>query len=171
MSDDLRKQVYEALLARSNNGKLGKRDTKIVADQFDLHIRSVQRLWKRGKTQLKNSIPVVVSSLKKGRVGRKATSVSKPGASSSKSDVTEAGGISGSGTTSISKSGKTSISMPGASSSKSGVTEAGGTCESGTTSMAIKSDLHGFGLHGCVAEAATKSVVSARQRRALGVNG
>jgi hypothetical protein len=151
MSDDLRKQVYEALLDRSNNGKLGKRDTKIVADQFDLHIRSVQRLWKRGKTQLKNSIPVVVSSLKKGRVGRKATSVSKPGASSSKSDVTEAGGISGSGTTSISKSGKTSISMPGASSSKSGVTEAGGTCESGTTSMAIKSDLHGFGLHGCVA--------------------
>jgi hypothetical protein len=72
MSEELRKQVYQALLARSKNGKLGKKDTTIVADQFGLHIRSVQRLWKRGKIQLANSIPVVVSSLKKGKVSRKA---------------------------------------------------------------------------------------------------
>jgi 2-hydroxychromene-2-carboxylate isomerase len=44
MSEDFRKQVYQALLARSKNGKLGKKDTQIVADQFGLHIRSVQRL-------------------------------------------------------------------------------------------------------------------------------
>ena len=61
MSKDLRKQVYQALLARSKNEKLGKKDTQIVANQFGLHIRSVQRLWKRGKIQLANSIPVVVS--------------------------------------------------------------------------------------------------------------
>ena len=72
MSEELRKQVYQDLLARSNNGKLGKKDTTIVADQFGLHIWSVQRLWKRGKTQLVNSVPVVVSSLKNGKVGRKA---------------------------------------------------------------------------------------------------
>ena len=72
MSEELRKQVYQALLARSNNGKLGKKDTAFVAAQFGLHIRSVQRLWKRGKIQLANSVPVVVSSLKKGKVGRKA---------------------------------------------------------------------------------------------------
>ena len=61
MSKDLRKQVYQALLARSKNGKLGNKDTQIVADQFGLHIRSVQHLWNRGKIQLANSIPVVVS--------------------------------------------------------------------------------------------------------------
>ena len=71
MTEHLRKQVYQSLLARSNNGKLGKKDTTIVAEQFGLHIRAVQRLWKRGTTQLANSIPVVVSGLKKGRVGRK----------------------------------------------------------------------------------------------------
>ena len=71
MSAHLRKQVYQALLARSNNGKLCKNDTAIVAEQFGLHIRTVQRLWKRGKIQLANSVPVVVSSLKNGKVGRK----------------------------------------------------------------------------------------------------
>jgi hypothetical protein len=62
-------------LARSNNGTLHQKDTQIVADQFDLHIRTVQRVWKRGKQQLANSVPVVVSSFKKGRVGRKAIAV------------------------------------------------------------------------------------------------
>ena len=71
MREELRKQVYQVLLGRSKNGKLGKKDTQIVGDQFDLHIRSVQRIWKRGKIQLANSVLVVVSSLKKGRVVRK----------------------------------------------------------------------------------------------------
>jgi hypothetical protein len=75
MSDELRKQVYQALLARSKNGKLGKKDTSIVADHFGLHIQAVQRLWKRGKTQLANFIPVDVSSRKKGKCGRKAVPV------------------------------------------------------------------------------------------------
>ncbi|KAG2584495.1 hypothetical protein PVAP13_6KG309118, partial [Panicum virgatum] len=44
MTEHLRKQVYQSLLARSNNGKLGKKDTTIVAEQFGLHIRAVQRL-------------------------------------------------------------------------------------------------------------------------------
>jgi hypothetical protein len=73
--EGLRKQVYQALLARSKNGRLGKKDTKIVADQVGVHIRGVQRLWKRGKTQLANSVPVVFCSLKKGRVGRKVIPV------------------------------------------------------------------------------------------------
>ena len=75
MSKDLRKQVYQALLARSKNGKLGNKDTQIVADQFGLHIRSVQHLWNRGKIQLANSIPVVDSSLKKGKIGHKVIPV------------------------------------------------------------------------------------------------
>ena len=35
MTEDVRKQVYQALLARSKNGTLGKKDTRIVADQFE----------------------------------------------------------------------------------------------------------------------------------------
>ncbi|XP_066374537.1 uncharacterized protein [Miscanthus floridulus] len=72
MIEEVTKQVYQALLATSKNGTLGKKDTRIVADQFGVHIRSVQRLWKRGKNQLAHNIPVVVHSQKKGRCGRKA---------------------------------------------------------------------------------------------------
>ena len=71
MPEEVRKQVYQALLARSKNSKLGKKDTTIVAHQFGVHIRSVQRLWKRGKTQLAHNIPVIVASQKKGRCGIK----------------------------------------------------------------------------------------------------
>ena len=72
MIEDVRKQIYQSLLARSKNRKLGKKDTTIVADQFGVHIRTVQRLWKQGKIQLANNIVVVVASRKKGRSGRKA---------------------------------------------------------------------------------------------------
>jgi hypothetical protein len=68
MTDDMRKQVYQALLARSNNGKLHKKDTQIVAEQFNLHVRSVRRVWSRGKIQLANSVSVVVASLKRGEL-------------------------------------------------------------------------------------------------------
>ncbi|XP_066396308.1 uncharacterized protein [Miscanthus floridulus] len=71
MTEEVTRQVYQALLARSKNGTLGKKDTRIVADQFGVHIRSVQHLWKRGKHQLAHDIPVVVASKKKGRCGRK----------------------------------------------------------------------------------------------------
>jgi hypothetical protein len=71
--EHVRKQVFQALLVRSNNGKLGKQDTTIVAGQFGVKIQSVQRIWKQGKNQLAQNIPVVVVSLKKGRCGRKAT--------------------------------------------------------------------------------------------------
>ena len=72
MTEEVTKQVYKALLKDSKNGKLGKKDTRRVADQFGVHIRSVQRLWKRGKIQLAHNIPVVVASHKKGRSGHKA---------------------------------------------------------------------------------------------------
>jgi len=68
----LRQQVYQALLMRSNNGKLGKHDTTIVGEQFGMKIRTVQRIWKQGKDQLRQNIPVMVPNLKKGRSGRKA---------------------------------------------------------------------------------------------------
>jgi len=75
MTKEVTRQVYQALLARSKNEKLGKKDTRFVADQFGVHIRLVQRLWKRGKIQLAHNIPVVVVSRKKGTCGRKAVPV------------------------------------------------------------------------------------------------
>jgi len=75
MTEEERKQVYQALLARSKNGKLGKDDMKEVATQFGHDRRAVQRLWQRGKIALANNIPVDLGSRKRGRVGRKASPV------------------------------------------------------------------------------------------------
>ncbi|GJN34788.1 hypothetical protein PR202_gb23484 [Eleusine coracana subsp. coracana] len=36
MTLEVRKQVYQALLARSKNGKVGRHDTKEVAAQFNV---------------------------------------------------------------------------------------------------------------------------------------
>ncbi|GJN02325.1 hypothetical protein PR202_ga19664 [Eleusine coracana subsp. coracana] len=71
MTLEVRRQVYQTLLARSKNGKLGKYDTREVAAQFDAHIWSVQILWKQGKIPLAEGTPVNVASRKKGRSGRK----------------------------------------------------------------------------------------------------
>ena len=71
MTEEVTKQVYQALLARSKNSKLGKKDTRIVADHFRLHIRSVQRLWKRGKIPLAHSIPVVRTRMEDTKVFEK----------------------------------------------------------------------------------------------------
>jgi transcriptional regulator with XRE-family HTH domain len=60
---------------RSKNGRLGKNDTTIVSEQFGVKIRTVQRIWKRGKNQLAQNIPVKVPNLKKGRCGRKAVPI------------------------------------------------------------------------------------------------
>ncbi|KAG2540220.1 hypothetical protein PVAP13_9NG541542 [Panicum virgatum] len=61
-SNHVRQQVYQALLMRSKNGKLGKHDTTIVGDQFGVKIRTVQRIWQQ----------VNVPNRKRGRAGRKA---------------------------------------------------------------------------------------------------
>uniref|UniRef100_J3LJ96 DUF7769 domain-containing protein n=1 Tax=Oryza brachyantha TaxID=4533 RepID=J3LJ96_ORYBR len=51
-TDEVRKLIYQTLLARSSNGRLGKRVTHKVASQFSLHIRTAQDIWKRGKESL-----------------------------------------------------------------------------------------------------------------------
>jgi hypothetical protein len=73
MTEQVRRQVFQALLARSRNGVLGKKDTTLVAAQFGLKIRAVQCLWQRGKTSHANNIPVDLGSRKRGRVVRKAS--------------------------------------------------------------------------------------------------
>ncbi|GJN31208.1 hypothetical protein PR202_gb19574 [Eleusine coracana subsp. coracana] len=51
--------------------RLGKHDTRKVAAQFGLGIR----LWKGGKIQFAQGIPVSVASKKKGKVGRKPVQI------------------------------------------------------------------------------------------------
>ena len=70
-TDEVRKLIYQTLLARSNNGRLGKGVTTEVASQFGLHIRTVQKIWKRGKESLAQGIVVNVTSRKKGQALRK----------------------------------------------------------------------------------------------------
>ena len=70
-TDEVRKLIYQTLLARSNNGRLGKGVTREVASQFGLHIRTVQKIWKRGKESLAQGIVINVTSRKKGQALRK----------------------------------------------------------------------------------------------------
>ncbi|GJN24769.1 hypothetical protein PR202_gb12531 [Eleusine coracana subsp. coracana] len=70
-SDEVRKQIYQTLLARSKNGVLGKQVIKQVAPQFGLSIRTVQKIWHRGKNDLAQGNVVNVASRKRGRVARK----------------------------------------------------------------------------------------------------
>jgi hypothetical protein len=42
-------QIYEALLERSNCGKLRKNTTKIVAELFNVNRHAVWRIWRRVK--------------------------------------------------------------------------------------------------------------------------
>ncbi|GJN24576.1 hypothetical protein PR202_gb12325 [Eleusine coracana subsp. coracana] len=67
----VRKQSYQTLLARGKNGILGKEVIKQVAPQFGLSIRTVQKIWQRGKNDLAQGAVVNVESRKRGRVGQK----------------------------------------------------------------------------------------------------
>ena len=73
--NDVRKLIYQALLRKSKNRRLERHVTKEVAEQFGVHLRTVQRLWKQGKSSLDQGISVDVSSRKHGRVGRKRVSL------------------------------------------------------------------------------------------------
>jgi hypothetical protein len=71
MTKEIGTLVFQILLARSKNGKLGKKDTTHATEQFGISLRSTQKLWQKGKIHLGQGIPVNVASRKRGRVGRK----------------------------------------------------------------------------------------------------
>jgi hypothetical protein len=49
LSNEIRRAIYESLLEKSTEGRLKRGVTKSVATQFSVSIRTVQRIWKRGK--------------------------------------------------------------------------------------------------------------------------
>jgi len=46
LSATQRQQIYEALLVRSNHGKLRRNATKIVAELFNVNRHAVWRIWR-----------------------------------------------------------------------------------------------------------------------------
>ncbi|GJN31965.1 hypothetical protein PR202_gb20429 [Eleusine coracana subsp. coracana] len=70
-SDEVRQLVFQTLLARSKNGRLGKKVTGEVATQFGLGIYTVQAIWRNAKVSLHQGIVVDVKSRKRGRCDRK----------------------------------------------------------------------------------------------------
>jgi hypothetical protein len=62
-----RQGIYEALLRRSTRRKLKRKSTYIVAEQFQVDIRTVQRIWKKAKKCHAQGEPVDVSSRNCGR--------------------------------------------------------------------------------------------------------
>ncbi|KAG8060701.1 hypothetical protein GUJ93_ZPchr0002g26566 [Zizania palustris] len=60
LSNEDRKRIYQTLLTRSTNGKLMKHVTKDVAEQFEVHIRTVQRIWDQVEILLLLLLVVVV---------------------------------------------------------------------------------------------------------------
>jgi transposase-like protein len=70
LTDTQRQQIYEALLERSNCGKLKKNTTNIVAQIFQVSRYQVRRVWRRVKQCRAQGIPVDVRSRRKN-CGRK----------------------------------------------------------------------------------------------------
>jgi transposase-like protein len=65
MTDTERQQIYEALLERSNRGKLKNNTTKIVADMFKVSRYQVRGVWRRVKQCRAQGRPVDVRSRRK----------------------------------------------------------------------------------------------------------
>jgi hypothetical protein len=69
-----RKDIYEALLGLSNQGKL-KNSTHIVARRFNVKIRTIQRVWQRAKESHVDGASVDDRSKKSTSCGRKRIGV------------------------------------------------------------------------------------------------
>ncbi|WVZ91009.1 hypothetical protein U9M48_037242 [Paspalum notatum var. saurae] len=68
--NEVRNLIFQTCLARSTNGKLKRHVTKDVAQRFRVGIQVVQRIWKKGKSDLAQGIVVDVSN-KRRKCGRK----------------------------------------------------------------------------------------------------
>jgi hypothetical protein len=70
-----RQDIYEDLLRLSNNGKLKRNSTTLVAAKYNVTVRTIQRIWQRAKKCLEQGIAVDVKSLRPKNCGRKKIQV------------------------------------------------------------------------------------------------
>jgi hypothetical protein len=78
VSNEKRRAIFEALLGRARSGHLKRSETREVSVQFSVPIRTVQRIWKKGKGCLDQGLGVDVST-EKSRCGckKKVVDISK----------------------------------------------------------------------------------------------
>lgn len=75
LTNHQRRNVYNALLERSVEGKLKNNTTKEVSELLSVHIRTVQRIWKQGKDSPPGVLVDVSRKKRKGVVARKFRSI------------------------------------------------------------------------------------------------
>ena len=75
LTERQRQDIFEDLLRSSNNGKLKRNTTTIIAEKYNVRVRTIQRVWKRAKNCWAQGIPVDVKGLKPKSCGRKKVQV------------------------------------------------------------------------------------------------
>jgi AraC-like DNA-binding protein len=75
LTDRQRQEIFEALLARSTNGRLKRNTTTIVAEQLNVSQDAVRRIWRRVKECRENGEAVDIRSRKPKNCGCKKVQV------------------------------------------------------------------------------------------------
>ena len=75
ITDRQRQDIFEDLFWTSNNGRLKRNSTTIIAAKYNVHIRTVQRVWQRAKKCWAHGIAINVDGLKPNNCGRKKIEV------------------------------------------------------------------------------------------------
>ena len=70
-----RRDIFKDLLRTSNNGRLKKNSTTIIAAKYNVHICTVRRVWQRAKKCWAHGIAINVDGLKPNNCGRKKIEV------------------------------------------------------------------------------------------------
>jgi hypothetical protein len=71
VSSEKGRLIFDSLLGMAKKGDLVGHETAEVAALYSVSVRTVQRIWRRGKACLDQGRPVDVSNRKKNRCGRK----------------------------------------------------------------------------------------------------
>jgi hypothetical protein len=71
LTERQRQDIYQDLLQLSTNGTLQQNNRTLIVAKHNVHVRTIQRIWKRAKNCLAQGIPVDVSSLRPKNCGRK----------------------------------------------------------------------------------------------------
>ncbi|EEE52153.1 hypothetical protein OsJ_33993 [Oryza sativa Japonica Group] len=75
LTNPQRRAIYELLLTKSLDGYLEKGSTRVVAEVFNVSIRTVQRIWKRAQLCIAHGVQINVDSRKRYNCGRKKVEI------------------------------------------------------------------------------------------------
>ncbi|KAH7839797.1 hypothetical protein Vadar_009016 [Vaccinium darrowii] len=69
--------IFQHLLVNSSNGKLKRGSLLEIAKLFSVHVKTISKIWRRGKAAIINGDVVDVSSIRPTRVGRKRVQIDR----------------------------------------------------------------------------------------------